>query len=30
MRVVWQGWMDLLKWEMLVSEVEERLGLVAF
>ncbi|CZT04221.1 hypothetical protein WAI453_009645 [Rhynchosporium graminicola] len=30
MRSVWQGWMDLLKWEMVVSEVEERLGLVAF
>ncbi|KAG4417511.1 hypothetical protein IFR04_009323 [Cadophora malorum] len=28
-RDVWRGWMELLKWEMLVSEVEERLGLVA-
>jgi len=28
-RDVWRGWMELLKWEMLVSEVEERLGLFA-
>ncbi|KAK0103621.1 hypothetical protein ONS95_005633 [Cadophora gregata] len=28
-RDLWQGWMELLKWEMLVSEVEERCGLIA-